>query len=92
MRNKAGVFFFVLAWMAGTAAAQDAGSFLQAADRAMGASTVPPTATGRGSNCRATPTRLTMAAGPRKRNMSGCRETIRRAGEAARRCGESRRA
>ncbi len=40
MRNKAGVFFFVLAWMAGTAAAQDARSFLQTADRAMGASAV----------------------------------------------------
>ena len=40
MRNRVGVFFIVLAWTAGTAAAQDARSLLQAADRAMGASAV----------------------------------------------------
>jgi glyoxylase-like metal-dependent hydrolase (beta-lactamase superfamily II) len=40
MRTKLGVLFAVLALMVGTAAAQDARSVLQAADRAMGASAV----------------------------------------------------
>lgn len=40
MRNRAGVLLFALAWTAATAAAQDARSLLQAADRAMGASAV----------------------------------------------------